>query len=424
MYVPLLGADGEPVRDENGRRRYDRQWITAPTLREFAKRKQTALDARDAEHDGEPTDPQMLLSDLYRLVKERHVDRQRPKTQQMWHAAVVKRIAPHFFHLPLSQITTELVDAWMTKLQQEIVRDTAGLPVIDPTTGKPKRAHGDPSINRARTCLVKTLNLGKRWHKIGERNAAEHADRLPESTRVPDIYTPHQVLSFAIASWTFRDTQIGRRGYARENLLLQRAARDAAMIWVLGFGGMRIGELVALQWKDVGETHLRVAKQQDYSKADHLGPVKSKHGFRSMPMLNEVIWALEEWRAVAPFTGRNDFIFSGEPDTTSSAGRRALAERYGRVVVARKHTSSTMIDVNGWRSRSFIPIVEIAGYPDARPHALRHTFVTTCKDFNVPAKDVADWIGDTEEVVNKIYTHASGAAPKVVFNRMSAEMWN
>lgn len=426
---PIIGPDGAIVTDSRGKPRYHRLWVRGRTKRECAQAKADAIRERDAARA--PSDPSVIeekrrqpLSELYKLVKRRHVDHLRPKTQAMWRVAMRKRIAPHFFHVPICDITTEMIDDWIADLKAQTVTDHLGRVVIDPKTGTPKRLHGNTAINRARTCLVTTLNLGKKWNYVGERNAAEHATRLPEDTHVPDIYQPDQVLQMVIASWQLRMSQVGTRGHASRSVLEYRAARDATMIWVKAFSGMRIAEMLALRWRDVTDRQYFVRHQQDYTQVDHLGPVKSKNGFRVTPMTNEMRLALDEWRSIARFTGPDDFVFSGDPDTTSAAGRAALARRRGRPVVQRKNTTSTMLDVSGWRARCFNPIVAHAGFPEAKPHALRHTFITLCKDHLIPAKDVAEWVGDTEEVVNRVYTRASGAVPIDAFDRMSAAMWS
>jgi Lrp/AsnC family transcriptional regulator for asnA, asnC and gidA len=100
----------------NGRPRYAKRFISAPTLAKLRKLKQEMIDERDGKPRSEA--PAMLLGELYMLVKERHVARLRPKSQEVWRTAAIKRVS-RLFHIPIGELTTERIDQWMSELQAE-----------------------------------------------------------------------------------------------------------------------------------------------------------------------------------------------------------------------------------------------------------------------------------------------------------------
>jgi integrase len=350
----------------NGRPKYRTKWISAPTKAKLAKLKQEAIDERD----GKPRDeaPDMLLGELYRLVKDRHVARLRPKSQAVWRTAALRRIS-RLFHLPIGELTTERVDEWMSELQAETHPDG-------------RRVHGDRSINLARGCLVTTLNKGRKWGYVGERNVAEHADRFREDTRTVSVYTPDEVVEIALAMHDRWISHAGQRGYARRSVLEQRGARDMAMVFVLAFAGVRISELFALRWQNIHPTFMIVEHSLDWTAKNYLGPVKTGKP-RKVPLLPEARRALEWWQPLTEHPGRHAFVFSTPTRSVSQP-----------------------IDRDAWRARNFNPAVEAAGFPEATPHFMRHTFVSLMRKHGFSSSEVGEMIGDTEAVVNRIYTHS------------------
>jgi integrase len=378
-------------RDERGRPAYTRRFISQPTKAKVLKLKQDMI----AERDGKPRaeDPRMLLGDLYMLVKDRHVSRLRPKSQYVWRAAALKRMS-RLFHIPIGELTTERIDKWMSELAaetKEVVRDGQRLTV---------RAHGDRSINLARGCLVTTLNKGRKWGYVGERNVAEHADKFREDTRTVAVYTPDEIALIAETAHDRWTLNVGRRGYARREVLEQRGARDMAMVFVLAFCGLRISELFALRWVNVHPTFLIVEHSLDWTVKGYLGPVKTGKP-RKVPLLPEARLALEWWRELALHTARYDFVFSSA-----------------------RHAVSTPMDRDGWRAKCFNPSARTAGFPEATPHFMRHTFVSLMRKHGFSSSEVGEFIGDTVAVVDRIYTHSYNEDLTDRLEELSTTMWS
>jgi integrase len=389
-----------------------RKYVYGRTRTACAKAKQDAIDERDADQGPASVDPDMTLAELYALVKQRHVKRLRPKSQSVWHAAAVKRMAREvqfpanvgfgpkpvrrrLFDVPVGELTTEMVDAWMSALQDEtriVVRNGERVE---------ERVHGDRSINLARGCLVTTLNKGKKWRKVGERNVAEHADRFREDTRTPYVYTPEQIGEIGVGIYRRHMDGVGKRGYNRAAVLEFRAARDMSIVLLLAFAGLRISEAFALRWMDVQKNGmLRVEHSLDWSEPGYLGPVKTGES-RLVPLLPEALMALERLREVMPHQRSHDFILSSE-----------------------RTDASTPMNRDGWRAKNFNVGAALAGYPEARPHFMRHTFISLMRRHGFSSSEVAEFVGDTEAVVDRVYTHSYKDDIRERLAAVSAALWS
>lgn len=406
-------------RNATGRLVYRKQWVRGRTLKDLAKNKQAAIDERDS--DDIPVDPDdidMTVAELYTLVKERHVKRLRPKSQAVWHAASVRRLArvvtlpvgknqtirSSLFDIKLKDLTTEMIDAWMSELAAETRT------VIKNGERTNERIHGDRSINLARGCLVTTLNKGKRWHKVGERNVAEYSDRFREDTRLARVYTPHEIFEIGVGVYRRHMDHVGERGYRRATVLEYRAARDMCILVMLAFGGMRISEAFVLRNKDHLGHVFQVEHSLDWKAKGYLGPVKTGKA-RTVPMLPEVELAWERLRELSRHNEPDDFLFSND-----AHGRRRHLDRS---VMA----TSMPLDLATWRSKVFNIGAGIAGFPEARPHFMRHTFISLMRRHGFSSSEVAQFVGDTEEVVNRVYTQSYNHDLTERIAKASADFW-
>lgn len=152
------------------------------------------------------------------------------------------------------------------------------------------------------------------------------------------------------------------------------------MIFVLAFAGLRIGELVALRWGDITDEHIRVQHAQHPNEP--LGPTKSGRP-RDVPLTPEARAALQWWRAISDHTRRSDFVFHGADSRT------------GRV---------TPMWSSNWR-RTFVTIATAAGFPEARPHDMRHTFASMAILAGVSTLELSAMMGHSDETTTRLYTH-------------------
>jgi integrase/recombinase XerC len=161
-----------------------------------------------------------------------------------------------------------------------------------------------------------------------------------------------------------------------------RAAwRDRAIAETLYSSGLRISELVALNWMDL---------DQD------MGLVRVRHGKgnkeRIVPIGEPAIKALLEWRRNMPVdTGSGGAIF-----TNLRGGR--ITTRSVELIVAR------LLATSGVANR-------------ITPHGLRHSFATHLLDHGADLRSIQEMLGHASLTTTQRYTHVSVNRLKEVYSR-------
>jgi integrase len=160
---------------------------------------------------------------------------------------------------------------------------------------------------------------------------------------------------------------------------LVRAAgseQDAAMFMTAAFTGLRLGELLALQWRDAHFAGEVIRVRHSYNAHGGLGTPKSGK-VRSVPMVPDVARALAGLVDRADFTEEEDLVFAGEFGAFLDAS--ALRERY----------------------KASLKRAELR---PLRFHDLRHTFGTLAvRRAEVPA--VQAWMGHADIQTTMRYVH-------------------
>jgi len=154
------------------------------------------------------------------------------------------------------------------------------------------------------------------------------------------------------------------------------SAHDGALFLTAAFTGLRMGELLALQWRDVdfGGDVIRV--RRSYNAHGGLGSPKSGK-VRSVPMVPDVASALAGLGGRDAFVGPKDLVFPGEHGLHQDAS--ALRVRYKAALTR-------------------------AGLRSLRFHDLRHTFGTLAvRRAEVPA--VQAWMGHSDIQTTMRYVH-------------------
>src|SRR5581483_677038 len=85
---------------------------------------------------------------------------------------------------------------------------------------------------------------------------------------------------------------------------------------------------------------------------------------------------------------------------------RARQEKHGPLIFRCGVTLNMKQLTDIWRNKRLHKVFELAGpfEEKATPHRFRHTFVRILLEKGVPVADVAELIGDTEEMVRKHYS--------------------
>jgi integrase len=149
----------------------------------------------------------------------------------------------------------------------------------------------------------------------------------------------------------------------------------------LVFAGLRIGELTALQWRDIDLTDNRITVRAS----------KTDAGIRQIDLLPALRDELHRHKAQAPLMAPTDFVFAttyGTEPKQSNIRRRVL----DRAVEQANHNLIEAGDVT---------------LPDGlTPHKLRHTFASILVALGVDPGSVMDQLGHTDPGFTlRVYRH-------------------
>jgi integrase len=125
--------------------------------------------------------------------------------------------------------------------------------------------------------------------------------------------------------------------------------RDATLISVLAYSGLRPGEALALRWDDVREKTLLV--ERALSLGAEADTKTTAH--RTVRLLAPLRADLAEWRLASGRPARNSLVFPGQD------GHAWSEPAY-----------------QSWRRRAFKRAREVAGIVSTTPYALRHSFAS------------------------------------------------
>ncbi len=298
----------------------------------------------------------------------------KPSTYETYRLLIEKRFNPLFGHLPMTQITTRMIEGFLAASVQE-------------------RGLAPKSANNSLILLSTILKCAKRWEYL-KQNPAEGIKRLPIPPREMDFLTPDEI-----------------------RLLLQHSDEPYRSLFLTAIlTGMRQGELLGLQWGDIDFVQNRIQVKRSLwwrARDDVKDPKeptwifvtpKSHYSRRSIalsPKLKETLELHKINGSVSP----HDLVFcnrSGGP----------LEPRY---VV--KH--------------QFFPALTRAGLRQIRFHDLRHTFATLMIHQGENVKFVQNQMGHASVVTTlNVYGHlmpethkeAGAKLDKQIFGLVSANV--
>lgn len=162
-----------------------------------------------------------------------------------------------------------------------------------------------------------------------------------------------------------------------EVLALVRAAesdQDAAIFHTAAFAGLRMGELLALRWRDIDFTRRTIHVRENWTRGETTTPKGGSE--RAVPMAEEVAERLARLGQRAHFTAEDDLVFCTEGGR--HLGYKSLKERYRAALRAA-----------GLRE-------------DFRFHNLRHTFGSTVIR-HADSREVMEWMGHADLTTTRRY---------------------
>jgi integrase len=262
------------------------------------------------------------------------------KTQVMYAALWDRYVLPRLGGTELRRLTPGVIENFQAELRREGV--------------------GDPTIIKTLTLLQGMLRRAVVW------------GRIPTNPVAP-IRKPRQRRARAVKPLAPATVEA-----IRGSFLARGRLRDATLVSVLAYAGLRPGEALALRWSDIGERTILV------DRAVALGEVKStKTGKRrSVRLLAPLASDLAEWRLSCGRPGEDALVFP---------------RRDGRVWTGE--------DWHNWRQRVFAPVASEVGLDRFRPLDLRHSFVSLLIAEGQTVIEVARQAGHSPTMTLETYGH-------------------
>jgi integrase len=250
-----------------------------------------------------------------------------------------------------------------------------------PADGRPHRRIGPQREPRAgdRLCRVQLR------HEANDVLAADKPGPRHRRRRVPEpgvllFYSPEEIEAISRSLQAgFHRPAVSTRG----ELEHFEDDRDSEAIRVAAYSGLRLGELLALPWRDVDWTGSALTISRSLSSGVE-GTTKTGH-VRRVPMADQAAAALDRLSQRQDFVSPDDYVFCnalGRPLDGS-----ALRRRYKRARDA-------------------------AGLRPLRWHDLRHTFGSLLVAGGVDLVSIKDAMGHSQLTTTSRYLHARPATER------------
>ncbi|MGO9760731.1 MAG: tyrosine-type recombinase/integrase [Solirubrobacteraceae bacterium] len=268
----------------------------------------------------------------------RYVEQERGRkasTLADYRSVVNAHLLPAFGERQLERIDTESIESWLAGMLRE----------------------GELSRRSLQKMIVLLNGIFRRARKVWklQHNPVADVERLPIPKRTDIVfYSPEEV-----------------------HALVRAAAddQDSALFLTAAMTGLRMGELLALRWRDVDFRAQSLRVTASYT-AGKLGTPKSGLG-RAVPMIDEVATTLKRLAQRDLWTGPDDLVFVGQ--------------------------TGGHLDGSALRRR-FIKARDAVGLRPLRFHDLRHTFGSVAIRTADP-RELQEWLGHSDFATTQIYLH-------------------
>src|SRR5215210_7894961 len=221
---------------------------------------------------------------------------------------------------------------------------------------------GTEAIRKTMTMLQGVLQRAVEWGRV-PTNAVKITRKPPK---------PHRPAVQAIPPTLIE--------IMRARLLEEDKLRDATLLSVLAYAGLRPQEALALEWRHVRERTLLVERALSDGQ---LKALKNRRQPRTVELLAPLREGLVAWRAA-----------QSEPAATAP------------VFPSHAGTFWRASDWRNWRKRSYKPVAEAVGINGARPYDLRHAFASLLiYEGRLSGVDIAAQLGHNPTVCLDTYAH-------------------
>jgi integrase len=250
-----------------------------------------------------------------------------PRTRSVYAAVYDCHLSSHLGSVPLREITPEAVATWQAG------RLSAGV-----------RPH---AVRKALTLLSSIMQRATEAQRI-QFNPV----RLARKTKLPPTRAVRPLAPVSV-----------------ERIRANLGMRDATLVSVLAYAGLRPGEALDLRWGDVLDRTLLVSAPKTGRR-------------RNVRLLGPLAADLAAWRLASGRPSPKSFVFP------SAVGRRWSDEAY-----------------KSWARHAFSRAARSAGVPEATPYALRHSFVSLLLAEGRSVLDVASQAGHKASLSLDTYGH-------------------
>jgi integrase len=259
----------------------------------------------------------------------------KPSTLADYRSIVSVHLIPAFGEEALERVDAQTIERWLARLHRE----------------------GALSRRTVQKLVVVLNGIFRRAQKVWKlpHNPVSDVERFaaPERTDIV-FFTPEEIHALA---------------HAASN------EQDASLFLAAAFTGLRMGELLALRWRDVDFSARTIRVTASFT-AGKLGTPKSGHG-RAVPLVDEVGDSLARLSQRGRWTDPDDLVFGGRAGEYLDGS--ALRRRYKKARDA-------------------------AGLRPLRFHDLRHTFGSVAIRTADP-RELREWLGHLDFSTTQIYMH-------------------
>jgi len=268
----------------------------------------------------------------------------KPSTLQGYRWMIDAQILPMFAEMQLEDVGSGHVERWLASMSCKAASRRKALVILHGVFQRARKVHG--------------LQM----------NPVSDVEKPPQ-TRSGDIevFSPEEV-------WALVRTA--------------SCEQDGAIFLTAAFTGLRMGELLALHWRDVDYARSAVRVRASYAAGALTSPKSGK--VRAVPLAPDVATALAKLSERELFTGDDDLTFPGE--------------------------AGAFLDGSALRRR-YKSALKQANLRPLRFHDLRHTFGTTMIA-KTDIRRVQEWMGHADIQTTMRYLHY---APREEDARLVAE---
>jgi integrase len=213
-----------------------------------------------------------------------------PRTVEDYTLALTHHLLPFFAEHRLSEITAQEVDRYKAAKVREREEGSVDRPLSNVT------------INKTLTRLGQILDAAVRYDLIARNPVKTKVQKLKEA-----------------------EPRRARLSGEQVQVLLQVAGRNRVLLaTAIMAGGLRIGELIHLRWRDLDLARGELTVAQS----------KTAAGRRRVLLEPELVQLLREHKLASPWSQPDDFVFPGKsrdkPRERNSARKRALSSTIER----------------------------------------------------------------------------------------------